>query len=198
MRILYLDCFFGFDASMLLGALIDAGADPGAMEGMDIRYSKTLRSSLECTRAYVASCDMEETAYSHIFESAEPSQGTTPSAIKAVISAAEQLSIEYIMCSDIGICDGTDGEVLAVLEGAGIEALPSDGENVSVFPADARFLAAIVNETGPKPAMDILAIGYGAGGTDIGSTHLLTAFIGEYNPEELFDRAEYEEIASYL
>ncbi len=193
---MYLDCFFGFDASMLLGALIDAGADPDALDGLEIGTSKTLRCSIECTKAYVASCSIAETPYNHIFEDYLPTKGTNPETVKAVVSIAEQLGIEYIMCSDIGICDGTDGEVLNILEAAGVETLPSDGEEVCMHAADARFLTAIVNEYGPKPPMDILAIGYGAGGTSSESTHLLTAFVGEYNSEELFDAEE--EIASYL
>ena len=59
MRILYMDCFLGFDAQMLLGALIDAGASveiirkdfENAGISADISISNTLRCSISCKRA---------------------------------------------------------------------------------------------------------------------------------------------------
>ena len=60
MKILYMDCFLGFSAGMLLGALIDAGANPDEIyaelekENIDLSISVqyTDRASIRCRKAF--------------------------------------------------------------------------------------------------------------------------------------------------
>ncbi|MEX2302419.1 MAG: nickel pincer cofactor biosynthesis protein LarC [Bryobacterales bacterium] len=62
MKVCYLDCFSGVSGDMLLGALVDAGLDPEALrtefaklglEGVDLEFERTLRSSISGTNLTV-------------------------------------------------------------------------------------------------------------------------------------------------
>jgi len=206
MRILYIDCFFGFDASMLLGALIDAGASPEgikndldtSLENFKLNVTQTTRHFIECKKAYVSGNGCKTEFVKEINSKYPLSQGTDTASMEAVLSAIEMLNIEYIMCSDIGIKDGTDGEVLKIFESSGIETLPAEDSSPVINISDAVFLKSIVNECGPKPQMDIIAIGYGAGGEDEEKAHLVSVTIGSFNPENLFETVSTEEIVSML
>ena len=123
MRILYMDCFLGFDAQMLLGALIDAGASveiirkdfENAGISADISISNTLRCSISCKRAEVITDSKPESYFvdnpmiSSIFKDFEITPGTDPVTIMAVVFATEQLGIDYIISSDISLPENTDG-----------------------------------------------------------------------------------------
>ena len=213
MRILYMDCFLGFDASMLLGALIDAGANPQQIEGklndcgikVTLTVKTTLRSSIECKKAVIRAENEESTTRAmqnelvkRVAAKYEPTDGTDAVTMLAVICAIELLDIEYILCSDVSLGEGTDGEVLMLLERAGIETLPSDGTSKNMETADAAFLTGITNESGPKPNMQILAIGYGAGGVNPDEPNIINAIIGEFGAEDLFGSAEREELIMSL
>ena len=212
MRILYMDCFLGFDAQMLLGALIDAGASveiirkdfENAGISADISISNTLRCSISCKRAEVITDSKPESYFvdnpmiSSIFKDFEITPGTDPVTVMAVIFATEQLGIDYIISSDISLPENTDGRVLELLESANIEISPSDGSTRSMEPADAAFLIRISNENGPKPSMEILSIGYGAGGEKPDSADIITAIIGESEADNLFEAEESESILAYL
>ncbi len=213
MRILYMDCFLGFDASMLLGALIDAGANPDEIQAKlaeagieaSLTVKTTVRSSIDCKKAVLLADSkkasefaMQNELIKHVLEERHATEGTDAVTMQAAIYAVELLDIEYIMCSDVSLGEGTDGEVLSLLEKAGIEALPSDGTIKNMEAADASFLTAITNESGPKPNMQILAIGYGAGGKSPDEPNITSAVIGEFGEGELFNASEYEELIMSL
>lgn len=161
MRILYIDCFSVFDASMLLASLIDAGAKS------ETKVKETSRLGIECKIA-----DVSANAQTHC------------------LNAIKELNIDYIITSPLGIPSGTDGEVLTVLEKGGIETLPCDSSTKKMKLADAQFLIKISAECGPKPDMNILSVGYGAGGEDENEANIITSYIGEFDGGNLICREE--------
>ena len=205
MKILYIDCFFGFDASMLLGALIDAGACPRQIESRLEQYVQnprlevydTQRMSIECKMARALCTDKKGCAPYSITEKYKETAGTDDIAMQAVICAIEELEIEYVMCSDMSLPDNTDGEVISILQSAGIELAPTTDDIIPPRSADAAFLVSISSEHGAKPDMDIISIGYGAGGSDTQKPTLVTATVGSFNPENLFLMQE-ESVAHLL
>ena len=212
MRILYMDCFLGFDAEMLLGALIDAGAvadkieDSLSQDGIKVSVivQNTIRSSILCKKATVIT-DLkteqkllENNIVKSISEKYNFSKGTTPASIMAVIYAAEQLGIEYIISSEISLAENTDGRVLEVLESGNIATCPADGSTKETEPADAAFLVQLSNESGPKPPMEIIYIGYGAGGDNADNPDIISAIIGEFESDNLFSYEESEDLVAYL
>ena len=212
MRILYMDCFLGFDARMLLGALIDAGAATEKIEeslrqkgvNASVIVQSTERSSILCKKATViADQEAENTLNENnivksISEEYGFSEGTTPATIIAVICAAEQLGIDYIISSEISLPENTDGRVLELFERGNIAVCPADGSTKGTEPADAAFLVQISNENGPKPPMEIISIGYGAGGDNPDNPDIISAIIGEFESDNLFSYEETEEFAAYL
>lgn len=76
MKILYLDCFLGFETEMLLGALINIGADSSAIEAemkkafpsSALRVSNVTRCSVEALRAEVISDSVKAFKCGEAFE----------------------------------------------------------------------------------------------------------------------------------
>ncbi len=153
MRILYIDCFSVFDATMLLSSLIDAGAKS------EIMVKETTRMGIECKKITAVSEKVQT----------------------ACLSAIEELNIDYIITSPLGLPSGTDGEVLTLLEKSGIETLPCDSSTKKMELCDAQFLIKISAECGPKPDMDTLSVGYGAGGENENEANIIASYIGEFD-----------------
>lgn len=171
MKIVYIDCYYGFNSAMLLSALIDAGASMEeiiktarqSISGFDMQITETKANSMDCKMV-------------HTF--GEQSAERNASELGA-ISALEAVGAEYVMCSSVYLGDSADGEVISALERSGIETLPSSDIKYSLKLGDASFLAYICAESGPLPEMDIISVGYG---TSEGETDsLVTVYVGEYN-----------------
>ncbi len=210
MRILYIDCFLGFDASMLLGALIDAGANAQKIEdsllengiSASIYVKNTERSSIHCKEATVISNEPCEIIGSYekneivnkIFKQYIPTTETSELSVFAVMLAVKQLNIEYIITSGLHLSDSADSIVINILKNASIDVLAYNENTKPMQPADAFFLACIVNESGPKPEMEIVSVGYGAGGKISDEPNIINAVIGEFQCDNLFKSEEAEEL----
>ncbi len=151
---------------MLLGAL----ADICPVGDSDIKIKSVLRSSLDCKLALL------------------PDSAAADCLVK---SAIKDIQADYIICSSVPLCDGTDGNVISALEKGGIDVVPS--EDICVTLEDAHLLAGIAAECGPKPAMDIIAVGYGADKEDNG--RFLCVTLGEYSADGMLleNKCEYGE-----
>ena len=206
MRILYINCFSGFDAKMLLASLIDAGLEKELLEkellniGTDaeIILNDAVRVRLECKKVQVLPRDAsavikasESTDIKNLFSGICATEDTDEITSLCVILAIKMFGIEYIMSSDIGLCHATDGDVLNELYKSGIPTVPSDITGKKMTLADAKLLCMLLNESGPMPQMDILAVGYGAGGLKEDEANIICSYIGEYNGFE--SKAEKQE-----
>lgn len=210
MKILYMDCFLGFSAGMLLGALIDAGANPDEIyaelekENIDLSISVqyTDRASIRCRKAFaVLQKPVPEHIPDHIdniYTKYGASDETTPGCMRAVAAALKLLGIEYIITSDVSLNETADGTVLELLNNEGIEIMPGDENCENMQSSDAAFLCSIANECGPRPDMQVLSIGYGAGGIDPTKANIITAVIGNYDSNIFLENEEYRELISAL
>jgi len=208
-----MDCFLGFDARMLLGALVDAGANPESVQNKmkdkgitaSIHVSTTERASIVCKKVSVLaktpqdvlSAGHDEIAH-RVLGEYENSEGTDALCAIAAVLAIEELCIDYIITSEVSLGENTDGRVIEILNKAGIEIMPSDGSMKNMEPADASFLAAITNESGYKPPMNIISIGYGAGGESPDEPNIVNAIIGEFDSDNLFESQGREELIESL
>lgn len=170
MKILYIDCSFGFDAAMLLGALTDAGADTDAIAlSLEDEYSGITVNKKDVTRNHL-DCKMVEVFCEDSF-----------SAIKKITEMAiENLGIEYVITSALPICDGADGEVISIFERAGIELVPAYDNQSCPDKEDALFLSSVANDSGIRPDMEIISVGYGASNR----TGMVIATVGYMNLSE--------------
>ena len=210
MKILYMDCFLGFSAQMLLSALVDAGLDTDALllhlkeENINLSafVHDTERVSIACKKITLLPDNSDKIQIpSYLSDETNDysySDETTPVYIAAVIAAIKEMEIEYIITSDISLGEGTDGKVIELMENAGIATMPSDESSDHMQPADAAFLGFIANECGPRPDMHITAIGYGAGGNDTQKANIVSAVIGEFNSDIFLESKDYEELIASL
>lgn len=174
MKILYIDCFYGFSAHMLLGAILDMYDISHALsKSGELLCTELLRSSIECKTAFLKDSSGKDITK------------------KAISDAIKHLGIDYVMCSPVPLNDFADGEIISALEAGGIEVYASD-KGAYITLDGAHFLASLVSESGAKPDMDILAVGYGAD-TENDESFLCTA-VGEYASGELLQKqCEYGE-----
>lgn len=156
MKILYIDCTFGFDVQMLLGALTDAGADAKAVQKqLNDKYPE-LEISVQSVKRNFIDCALVKA------ETSEDGDGVYRD---AVMAAASNMKIDYVITSAVPLPDDADGEVIDVFEKSGIEMIPAD-KTPYITVKNALFLASFANECAPKPQMDILSVGYGTGEID--------------------------------
>lgn len=150
MRICYLDAFSGISGDMLVGALVDAGADPsriaGALAsldaGVEVRFEKTKRRGISATKFHVAA--EQAKAHRHlpdIFRLLE--QGDLPESVKqnakAVFqrlgeaeAAVHNMPLERVHFHEVGAVDSIADIVGACLgfELLGIEEIHCSPINV--------------------------------------------------------------------
>lgn len=203
MKILYIDCFCGFDARSLLGALIDAGASAEAVEqelqkhvcSPKISVTETLRMSIEAKKASVTCTGKKDCAPFGITKKFGFADGTDDVTMQGVLCAISLMNIDYVMCSHLPVPDFADGEVISILQNFGIGLLPVNDEFCVPDKPSAAFLGSICADSGPKPYMDIISVGYGGSGNDAqGSAVLVCATIGSFNEENLIFEKEFSEV----
>ncbi len=171
MKIVYIDCYYGFNSAMLLSALLDAGAQKEdilskarqSMSDFDMQITETKANSMDCKMVRTFG---------------EQSAERDPSELGA-ISALEAVGADCVICSPVYLGDTLDGEVIFALEKSGIETLPSSDISYSMSLGDAEFLIHLCAESGPLPDMDIISVGYGTADGEADS--LVTVYVGEYN-----------------
>ena len=174
MKILYIDCFYGFSAHMLLGALADMCEVPSCDE-YTVLKEELKRNSIECIGAKALDAEQND---------------ITPSAISQVINS---LSIDYVMCSPVPLDDSADGDVIGALQDGGVEMYPSE-RGAYITSEGAKLLSEIAVDCGSKPPMEILAVGYGADECD--KDAFLCVTVGEYGFEASLEN--YYEYGEYV
>lgn len=214
MKILYIDCFLGFSAPMLTGALADLGADEGEINrrlaaevpSAVLKVQKTERSMLECTLAEVdtQNCAPDCAAKNALAVKAlevyrkfcgEPTDAELLQIISQAVcisAAAELLGVEFVMCSSVSvgaISDETEPGV-EIFKSYGIPFANADADCTLTDAKGAAFLAALVSEYGAMPDMDIEKIGYGAGEKELSSPNLIRAVLGTQNDVPLSEMFE--------
>jgi uncharacterized protein (TIGR00299 family) protein len=150
MRICYLDAFSGISGDMLMGALVDAGADPGtiieALSSLDtgaiFRFEKTMRGSIAATRFLVNGGEQKaHRHFTHILKMIERAQLSErvkrdSTAIFQRLGEAEasihQVPLEKVHFHEVGAVDSIADIVGACLgfELLGVEAIISSPLNL--------------------------------------------------------------------
>jgi hypothetical protein len=237
-RLLYVDAVAGVAGDMLLGALLDAGADEGAVRtalaglgvpGLDLEVGGVSRHSIAARRVSVVSEEQHaERNWGDIRELIAAATGLPARAreraqavfarlaeaegrvhgipaeevhfhevggadaigdICGIAVAVESLGIDEIVCSPLplgrGFAKTAHGTlplpapaVLELLRGAPLVGVDLDAELVT--PTGAAVVAALASEFGPVPAMQLSALGYGAGARDLSELpNLVRVLVGE-------------------
>ena len=168
MKILYIDCFYGFSGQMLLGALADMCNIPPS-DAYTVHKDKLVRNSIDCISARA-----EDTAKADVTR-------------EAIVQTLISLGIDYAMCSPIPVGDNADGEVISALQSGSVDMYPAE-RSAYILPHEAKLLASVIAECGDKPPMDIVSVGYGADLRD--ESAFLCATIGEYNGDTLAEKQQ--------
>ncbi len=210
MKILYLDCFLGFDTNMLLGALIDLGLETKEIENalmaenieVSIVAEPVLRSQIECTKAKVISLNKENPSYAlkdkrflSISSHIDRLKNDDAVSFKAVFCALDLLEADLVLASPVTLPPKTDGEVITFLDGMNVFQIPGDEDAPEISFSDVLLLKTIIADCGPKPQMDIIKTGYGAGGENEKLAHFIQCVLGSFNDMLSFEIADDIEIS---
>lgn len=169
MKILYIDCFYGFSAHMLMGALANI-CDIPSCDDYSVYKESLKRSLIDCISAKALDNEQND---------------ITPSVVSQVIKS---MGIDYVMCSSVPLADSADGDVINALQNGGVEMYPAE-RGAYITSEGARLLAEIATECGTKPPMEILSVGYGADIND--KDAFLCVTIGEYGSDAFLEN-QYE------
>jgi uncharacterized protein (TIGR00299 family) protein len=246
MGLAYFDCFAGAAGDMIVGALLDAGANFDSLQqqltrlsvaGLAIRKEAVTRGGISGTKFHV---DVDHHEHAHrglsdvlaIIQQAKLSQRVTSQAtdiftrlakaeakvhhvdIQAVhfhevgaidsiadivgaCIAMELLGIDTIICSPIPLGCGTVAcahGVLPVPPPATAELMigaaiaPCEIKQEMTTPTAAAILTTLTTSYGPMPAMDVQAVGYGAGSRNSGDIpNLLRVYVGRQADDSASD-----------
>jgi len=238
MTIAYFDCFAGAAGDMIVGALLDAGADFAELQrlldglgvhGYHLAVEKVRRQGLAGTKFHVNLDHHHDHEHRNLADIIEIiARGKLPAraarraeqiftrlgeaeskvhgiglqevhfhevgAIDSIMDivgtcvAMESLDVDRVLCSPIPAGSGTiqcaHGTLPApapatalLLSGAAIAQTPLSGEVTT--PTGAAILTALSEGYGPLPAMELSAVGCGAGTRDGGQLpNLLRVFLG--------------------
>lgn len=183
MKVLYIDCFGGFDTNMLLGALIDMGASPIYTEQQlinegieaDIVSDRVNKSGIDAVFAYTRCIRTEnagDTRLKNMCEALGESNNENICLWAAALCCMECFGVEKIICSPVADGSGTDSvtglpvpgvEVLELLKKYRIPVKTVDAARELITSEGAVFLGENADEFGMLPVGNILCIGYGAG-----------------------------------
>ena len=237
MTIAYFDCFAGAAGDMIVGAMLDAGADFAALQvelaklglpGYRLQAAAVQRTGMGGTHFQVELAEHDH-HHRHLAEILDmidraglsPAAAANAKAVFQRLGEAEAkvhrvsvqdvhfhevgavdsivdivgacvpfdlLGVDEVFCSPIpcgsGTIDCAHGRlpvpapaVAALLVGAKLAENPLTGEVTT--PTGAAILTTLAKSYGPLPAMDIQAVGYGAGSRETGDMpNLLRVFVG--------------------
>ncbi len=180
MKIVYIDCFYGFDINMLLGALADIKKNRSEhIDEEELVLKGVTRLGVECTLAY-------------------PKDASSPREVceSAVISILQSLGADCVICSSVALSDDADGNIITTLEKSGIDTTCAD-HMCTISKDDADFLSRIITECAPRPDMTVTDTGYGASmSEDSGFMCVSVGEIGSQSPMFFNTETMYEDSKS--
>lgn len=216
MKVLYIDCFGGFDTGMLLGALIDMGASSVyteqelALSGIeaDILSDKVSRGGIEAVFAYTRCMRIENTQDSkyalrleNMCEALGERSNESICLWAAVMSCIECFGAEKIICSPVTDGSGIDEkngrlipdvEIMEYLKKYKIPVKTVDAPRELISREGVVFLGENVDEFGVLPVGSIMCIGYGAGEENVdGCVNIVRCVLTDAE-ESLFSEKEME------
>ena len=234
MRVLYLDCQAGAAGDMLLGALVDAGADETKVRrtlesldvpGWELSFERVSRGGVDANKARVTAPPQHEhrnlasiramlaalpdrvrTKAEETFEALATAEamvhGTAVDevhfhevgALDAIVdvvgccAALVDLHVDHVLCSPVPLGSGTviaEHGTLPVPAPATLRLIQTHripvvagGEGEAVTPTGAALLATIVDRFDELPAMEVEAVGHGAGDRDTKLPNVVRAYVG--------------------
>jgi pyridinium-3,5-bisthiocarboxylic acid mononucleotide nickel chelatase len=188
MKVLYFDCISGASGDMILGALIDAGADIEkvrdelaslSMDGWDLDVHAVTRGSIRATRCEVTVTDETERSYSDIVSLLARSDLTDPVKQRVrrafdILARAESkvhgVPLEQVHFHEVGALDAI---VDIVGSAAALESLAPDEVITSSIPTGRGFVDSADGPL-PLPAPAVTEILRGATLYERGDVELVT------------------------